>query len=90
MSKASTMVRLEPLTAMRWVRSVARNASLRSSGTRPVSPTTRAGSNARASASNPSEAVRRPARSSPAIRWTRLGSPVTTGGPGRVGRRTAA
>ncbi len=84
------MVRLEPLTAMRWVRSVARNASRRSSGTRPVSPTTRAGSNARASASSPSEAVRRPARNSPAIRWRRLGSPVTTGGPGRAGRRTAA
>ncbi|CAM5359524.1 hypothetical protein SDIAM103S_01712 [Streptomyces diastaticus subsp. diastaticus] len=84
------MVRLEPLTAMRWVRSVARNASRRSSGTRPVSPTTRAGNRARASGSRPSEAARRPARSFPANRWRRLGPPVTSGGPARVGRRTAA
>ncbi len=74
---------------MRCSMSVARNASSSSGGTREVSPTTSAGSSARASGESPSVAVRNPARSRPASRWTALGGPVTFGGP-PLTRTTAA
>lgn len=88
-SSASTSVRLLPETAIRCSMSVARNASSSSGGTREVSPTTSAGSSARASGESPSVAVRSPARSRPASRWTALGAPVTRGGP-PLSRTTAA
>ncbi len=69
--------------------SVARNASSSSGGTREVSPTTSAGSRARASGESPSAAVRSPARSRPASRCTALGAPVTRGAP-PLTRTTAA
>ncbi|CAM5392345.1 hypothetical protein SANTM175S_03843 [Streptomyces antimycoticus] len=73
-SRASTSVRLLPDTAMRWSVSVARNASSSSGGTREVSATTSAGSNARASGESPSLAVRSPApQPPPASRCDRAG-----------------
>lgn len=80
-SRISTRERLEPLTAVRWVRSVASNASCRSTGIREVSPTTRPGSRDRASGGRPSVASRSPSRSPPATRCARPGGPTTRGGP---------
>ncbi len=89
-SRARTSVRLLPETAIRCSRSVARNASSRSGGTREVSPTTSPGSSARASAESPSVALRSPSRSRPARFWSALGAPVTRGGPPPSTRTTAA
>lgn len=89
MSRNSTTVRLEPETASRCSRSVARKASCRSGGTLEVSPTTSPGSRALASGASPSVASRSPARSRPAIRWTVSGPPVTPGGVSRAGRSSA-
>lgn len=89
MSRNSTTVRLDPDTAKRCSRSVARNASSRSGGTREVSPTTSPGSRARASGASPSVASRSPARSLPAARWTVPGPPVTLGGVSPAGRSSA-
>lgn len=89
-SSARTMVRLLPETARRWVRSVARNASCSSIGTREVSPTTSPGNSARASGASPSVASRSPARSLPAVRWRAVGCPMMCGGSPSGTRRTAA
>lgn len=88
-SRNRTTVRLDPDTASRCSRSVARKASCRSDGTREVSPTTSPGSRARASGASPSVAVRSPARSRPAKRWARSGPPVTAGGAFPTGRSRA-
>lgn len=89
MSRKSTTVRLEPETASRCSRSVARNASCRSGSTREVSPTTSPGSRALASGASPSVTSRSPARSRPAIRCTVSGPPVTRGGASPAGRSRA-
>lgn len=89
MSRNSTTVRLEPDTASRCSRSVARNASCRSGSTREVSPTTSPGSRALASGASPSVTSRSPARSRPAIRCTVSGPPVTRGGASPAGRSRA-
>lgn len=89
-SRASTIVRLLPETASKWVRSVARKASSRSGGTREVSPTTRPGSRARASGRSPSVASRSPARRCPASRCRGDGALTLTGGASAVTRSTAA
>lgn len=79
-SRNSTTVRLDPDTASRCTRSVARKASSRSGGTREVSPTTSPGSSARASGGRPSVASRSPARKAPATRCVRSGPPIRCGG----------
>lgn len=89
MSRNSTTVRLDPETASRCSRSVARKASCRSGGTLDVSPTTSPGSRALASGASPSVASRSPARSRPANRWTVSGPPVTPGGVSPAGRSRA-
>lgn len=89
MSRKSTTVRLEPETASRCSRSVARNASCRSGSTREVSPTTSPGSRALASGASPSVTSRSPARSRPAIRCAASGPPVTRGGASPAGRSSA-
>ncbi|OKK19500.1 hypothetical protein AMK16_15500 [Streptomyces sp. CB00455] len=89
MSRNSTTVRLEPETARRCSRSVARKASCRSGGTREVSPTTSPGSRALASGASPSVTSRSPARNRPAIRCTVSGPPVTRGGVSPAGRTRA-
>lgn len=83
-------MKLPPLTASRCVRSVALNASSSSGVTREVSPTTSPGSSARASASSPSVACRRPSRNRPANRCGSDGCPTTSGGPLPRTRSTAA
>lgn len=89
MSRKSTTVRLDPETASRCSRSVARNASFRSGSTREVSPTTRPGSRALASGASPSVTSRSPARSRPAILCSASGPPVTRGGVSAAGRSRA-
>lgn len=89
MSRNRTTVRLEPDTASKCSRSVARNASCRSGGTREVSPTTSPGSRALASAGSPSVAVRSPARRLPATRCAASGPPLTPGGVPPGGRTSA-
>ncbi len=89
MSRKSTTVRLDPDTASRWSRSVARKASCRSGGTLEVSPTTSPGNRAPASGARPAVASRSPARSRPARRCSRPGPPVTLGGVSAAGRSSA-
>lgn len=89
MRRKSTTVRLDPETASRCSRSVARNASCRSGSTREVSPTTSPGSRALASGASPSVTSRSPARSRPAIRCAASGPPVTRGGVSPAGRSRA-
>ncbi len=89
-SSASTMVKLAPDTASVWVRSVSLNASSSSGVTRAVSPTTRPGSSARASAGRSSVASRRPARNRPASRCAAEGSDVRSGGCRPVRTRSTA
>ncbi len=83
------MVRLLPETASTCVRSVTSKAFRSSGVSREVSPTVIPGTRARASGGRPSVASRSPARSLPAVRWTRVGAP-TTSGARPVTRRTAA
>lgn len=89
MRRKSTTVRLDPETASRCSRSVARKASCRSGSTREVSPTTSPGSRALASGARSSVTSRSPARSRPAIRCTVSGPPVTRGGASPAGRSRA-
>ncbi len=84
-SRASTIVKLAPDTASVCARSVSLNASSSSGVIRDVSPTTRPGSSARASAGSPSVASRSPARSRPASRCAPDG-PATTSGASRPPR----
>lgn len=89
MSRNSTTVRLDPETASRCRRSVARKASWRSGGTLEVSPTTSPGSRALASGASPAVASRSPARNRPASRCARSGPPLTRGGVSPAGRISA-
>ena len=87
MTAVRRMARLLPLTADRWDMPVASMASLSSSGVRVVSPTTSAGTSARASVGRSSTAPRSRSRT-----WSETASSpgargVTSGGPSGV--RTA-
>ncbi len=89
-SRARTMVRLLPLTAVRCAMSVVRKSSARSAGRREVSPTTSPGRSPRASRPSPSAALRRPDRSAPALRWRNEGARTMCGGSSPPTRSTAA
>lgn len=101
MSTTRRMVRLAPLTASRWLRSVARKSSTSPGGTREVSPMTRPGTRARASAERSSVASRSPERSRPAAFCASVGGCRVVGGsrtwrtaanrsPGRAGGASSA
>ncbi len=72
-------MRFEPLTAVRWVRPVTTNRSRRSSGIADVSPTTSAGTRARASGHSGLQTSTSPRRSDPTRWFTASGSATTTG-----------
>ena len=79
--KPTTSVRLVPLTASRWVRPVVRKSSARSGSRPPSSPTTRAGTRSRASASRPATAARTDRRTAAAASHHRSGAATTVGSP---------
>ena len=85
---ASSRVRFAPDTAVRCVSPVIRNRSVRSAGIPAVSPTTRAGTNARGSGSRWAALARRPARTRSIAPSNALGSATTDGGS-RARTRTA-